>query len=1036
MEFKKLPFVRKADEGDCSAKITDASPKQIELMADGTGLPPDLLRACRFKHKPAGRCVYNAWDIASGFYPNRTKYEPILSIAKIIAIVIPVLKEHVDEGLIRYEEIHVMDNQTTPDFKSVASLYSKQLGLLESSEDTWKFVINLPKELMDTENWPKYNHGGEFTYQDIEDVLQSPPKELEPKENEEPEEKESIYHILKQMDQKLWANFQGFLDWIHIHYNTEKKYETKARKAIFYVQGFDNRLKITPESSGNPIFLSTNELRKHFNVSVAEFSHHFGTLFESATYEYGNTKSGGMIASYWPVILEDYVRWCYSHGKPPTSAGAAMNLPTFSSIMKPLLAFLGEGQKHPDKWMPNPHTVRGDIEDHLAKHFGLSDEQVKHEKPSGGEPLFLHTIRWGVTHLKYAELIFSVAENRISITAKGLRVLKENPDEITEAYLMKFPKYRQKRGKDKQPKVRLLGEKYHQKLEINGNIVTAKNLVPPIMRQFLSDGEWHNKKELDIWLQNVHFRVTEEDLKNAMYFKTGNRKPRTVLYVKAAGAISIIRKAKWLLDSTPGEWKLNNAGGVVSRHHESAIMAKLDELHIPEDIEDDEEMDEHYNPIDMQKINWEKYKLKLSPDWRKILDEIKAELLIDDSTLLHILDILKTDHVLLEGPIGTGKTHLAKMLPKLFNNENYQYEVKTYTATTEWDTQDVIGGIVPKMRGNDPIYDINYGCVVETLRANFVNNEDTKPKIRYWTLIDEFNRAPIDKSFGPLFTALRDEKLRQIPTKKENKTYDQMDIPPDYRIIGTLNSQDRSFLFTMSDALRSRFSSIEIPIPSLGDAKQEIFFAVKQALKELHHENNYSDLIVWDFAKFSHKEENDIQKEIWQDFAHCYRILASVRLFHKLGTALLKNMYKTIITEKDFYMDLAKDPEITGLTSTGLDHAITSTLIPQLGGLTKPELGTIKALHTEGGVEKFFKDAHRERKKSNYEKPFEKVIDYLELGGKEGLLKEFRSDEFSQWPLIQEQHEKMSEALYKFTDKKGITKFIRRIEELEENALI
>ena len=182
------------------------------------------------------------------------------ALAKIIAIVIPVLKEHVDEGLITYDEIHVMDNQTTPNFKSVASLYSKQLGLLESSEDIWKFVINLPKELMDTENWPKYNHGGEFTYQDIEDVLQSPPKELEPKENEEPEEKESIYDILKQQkDQKLWATFQGFLDWIHIHYNTEKKYETKARKAIFYVQAFDNRLKITPESSGIPIFLSKNE---------------------------------------------------------------------------------------------------------------------------------------------------------------------------------------------------------------------------------------------------------------------------------------------------------------------------------------------------------------------------------------------------------------------------------------------------------------------------------------------------------------------------------------------------------------------------------------------------------------------------------------------------------------------------------------------------------------------------------------------------------------------------------------------------------
>ena len=244
--------------------------------------------------------------------------------------------------------------------------------------------------------------------------------------------------------------------------------------------------------------------------------------------------------------------------------------------------------------MDYKHTVRGEIEDHLAKHFGLSEEQVKHEKASGGEPLFLHTIRWAVTPLLQTKLISRPAEGIIQITARGLEVLKENPDMINEAYLMKFPEYREKRGKDKQPKVRLLGEKYHQKLEINGNIVTAKNLVPPIMRQFLSDGEWHTKKELDIWLRDEYFRVTEEDLKNAMYFKkdADNRKPRTVLYVKAVGAISMIRKAKWLLDRTFGEWKLNSFGLEVSRLNESAIMAKLDELHIPEDIEDGEEMSE------------------------------------------------------------------------------------------------------------------------------------------------------------------------------------------------------------------------------------------------------------------------------------------------------------------------------------------------------------------------------------------------------------------------------------------------------------
>ena len=73
MRFKKLPFVRRADEGDCSAKITDVSPGQIMTIAKGTGLPEDLLRACRFKHNPNRPCVYDAWGIAGGILPKQNQ---------------------------------------------------------------------------------------------------------------------------------------------------------------------------------------------------------------------------------------------------------------------------------------------------------------------------------------------------------------------------------------------------------------------------------------------------------------------------------------------------------------------------------------------------------------------------------------------------------------------------------------------------------------------------------------------------------------------------------------------------------------------------------------------------------------------------------------------------------------------------------------------------------------------------------------------------------------------------------------------------
>ena len=59
------------------------------------------------------------------------------------------------------------------------------------------------------------------------------------------------------------------------------------------------------------------------------------------------------------------------------------------------------------------------------------------------------------------------------------------------------------------------------------------------------------------------------------------------------------------------------------------------------------------------------------------------------------------------------------------------------------------------------------------------------------------------------------------------------------------------------------------------------------------------------------------------------------------------------------------------------------------------------------------------------------------MGGKEALVKQFKSDDdFPQWQVIQAAHAKMDEKLFLFTAKDGIPKFIRRIEDLEENALI
>ena len=81
----------------------------------------------------------------------------------------------------------------------------------------------------------------------------------------------------------------------------------------------------------------------------------------------------------------------------------------------------------------------------------------------------------------------------------------------------------------------------------------------------------------------------------------------------------------------------------------------------------------------------------------------------------------------------------------------------------------MIGGIYPKVDSEkNIIYDIQQGCVTETVSKNWLNGDSkTAKRIPYseaessnkfkgvWLVIDEFNRANIDRAFGQTFYCFR-----------------------------------------------------------------------------------------------------------------------------------------------------------------------------------------------------------------------------------------------------------------------------------------
>jgi restriction system protein len=110
-----------------------------------------------------------------------------------------------------------------------------------------------------------------------------------------------------------------------------------------------------------------------------------------------------------------------------------MAIPDFQTVMLPLLRHLEDGRERGNQ----------DTLDHLARHFGLTDDELAQLLPSGRARLFVNRVAWAKTHLKASGLIDSPRRGFYKITARGQEVLKTNPDRVDLRLLRTFPEYQE-----------------------------------------------------------------------------------------------------------------------------------------------------------------------------------------------------------------------------------------------------------------------------------------------------------------------------------------------------------------------------------------------------------------------------------------------------------------------------------------------------------------------------------------------------------------------------------------------------------------
>ena len=304
-------------------------------------------------------------------------------------------------------------------------------------------------------------------------------------------------------------------------------------------------------------------------------------------------------------------------------------------------------------------------------------------------------------------------------------------------------------------------------------------------------------------------------------------------------------------------------------------------------------------------------------------------------------------NIMLFGEPGTGKTALSNiLLTKLCGeieqpNGSKAPNYTIVTANAEWSNFDVIGGISPDDSGG---YYFKDGYVAEAAKlCEHSIRERGKP---HYLVIDEFNRANIDEAFGKLFTVFEYRDKQPLLTHKETGGAPFM-MPPEFRIIGTMNTQDKNTLFNVGFALMRRFAFVEIGLPLPEDEyhRMPVFVYFKLKKLGLVPDRPEGDEL-WKFGekcrhfpsrKFDFYDEDGSMYNCHEKLVKFLtpgeppkrgdEVALGVRTFRKIGPALLIDSMVTIFNSIKKY-----GPELA------LDRVIRSNIMPSLEGLERNEI--------------------------------------------------------------------------------------------------